>query len=175
MITGSERLILRHHRSEDTSSIFENYTRDRGSARYLARLPHSSIEQTERMLQTLSSPQSLALVGKCIWLIEAVKDGSAVGLVTIIKSDEAMEIHFGIGVPFRGHGYGAEALALAAQYLLATGQAENISSYTDVDNVAAQRALANAGFVFIERVDNVYQAPQLDGEPRDVYRYQFRV
>lgn len=70
-----------------------------------------------------------------------------------------MEIHFGIGVPFRGHGYGVEALAPAAQHLLATGQAESIGSFTDVDNVAAQRALANAGFVFIERADNVYQAP----------------
>lgn len=87
MITASDRLILRHHRPEDTSSTFENYTGDLGSARYLARLPHFSIKQTERMLQTLSSPQSLALVGKCIWVIETVKDGSSVGLVTIIKSD----------------------------------------------------------------------------------------
>lgn len=127
------------------------------------------------MLQILSTPESLALAGKCIWMIEAVRDASAVGLITVIKNAEAIEIHFGIGVPFRGQGYGQEALSLAAQHLLATGQAKSINSFTDVENVAAQSALVKAGFVLTGRAQSFYQAPQLGGEYRDAYRYQYRV
>lgn len=123
----------------------------------------------------LSNPESLSLAGKCIWVIEAVEGGKAVGLITIIRTDEAIEIHFGIGAPFRGQGYAAEALALAAQHLLETGQVKNISSFTDVENVAAQSALVKAGFVLTERAEKFYQALQLGGEYRDVYRYQFRI
>jgi RimJ/RimL family protein N-acetyltransferase len=174
MITASKRLGLRYHRPEDIASIFESYTGDLESARYLGRLPHIDIEQTERMLQKLSNPQSLALAGKCIWVIEAIREGASVGLLTIVRSDESVAVHFGIGVPHRGLGYAAEALELSAKYLLSVGQA-SISSFTDTENAAAQAALIKAGFVLTGRADGFYQAPQLNGEYRDVFLYQFRV
>ncbi|GHC16983.1 GNAT family N-acetyltransferase [Aidingimonas halophila] len=174
MIAASKRLGLRHHRPEDIASIFESYTGDLESAKYLARLPHIDIEQTERMLRKLSTSQSLALTGKCIWVIEAITDGTAVGLITVTRGDESMAVHFGIGVPYRGRGYAAEALELAAKHLLSAGQATSISSFTDVENVAAQAALVKAGFVFTERANDFYQAPQLNGGYRGVFLYQFR-
>ncbi len=63
MITASKRLTLRHHKPEDIASIFESYTGDLKSARYLARLPHFGIEQTERMLQMLSTPEITVIGG----------------------------------------------------------------------------------------------------------------
>jgi len=97
-----------------------------------------------------------------------------VGLVTVAKTGESMTVHFGIGVPYRGRGYAAGALALAAQHLLSAGQATSVSSFTDVENGAAQSALVKAGFVFTGRAEKYYQAPQLNGEYRDVFHYQFR-
>lgn len=174
MIAVSEILGLRHHRPEDVVSIFESYTGDLSSAKYLGRLPHTDIGQTERMLQSLSSPESLALTGKCIWVIEAITEDKPVGLITVARSDESMTVHFGIGVPYRGRGYAAEALTLAAQHLLSTGQVISVGSFTDVENVAAQAALIKAGFVFAGRAESFYQAPQLNGEYRDVFRYLFK-
>lgn len=175
MITASERLGLRYCRPEDTASIFKVYTGDPGSAKYLARQPHSDVEQTERMLKTLSNPESLGANGMCVWVIEAIRDGTAAGLITVAKDDASMAVHFGIGIPYRGRGFAAEALALTSQHLLATGQVAGVSSFTDVDNAAAQSALVKAGFVLTGRAPSFYQAPLLGGEYRDVYRYQYRV
>lgn len=174
MILASKRLELRYYRPEDIAPIFENYTGDLGSAKYLARHPHTEIEQTEKMLQNLSVPESMALTGKCIWVIDAIREGGAIGLVTVVKSNDSLVVHFGIGRPHRGRGYAAEVLVLAAQHLLAAGHASSVNTFTDVDNVAAQKALAKAGFIFTTRVEKFYQAPQLNGEYRDVFHYEFR-
>ncbi len=174
-ITASEKLILRHFGPEDIASIFANYTGDPESAKYLARQPHASPEQTEQMLQRLSTPQSLTLTGKCIWVIEEAEEEKPIGLLTAIQRDESMELHFGIGAPFRSKGYATQTLSLAARYFLMTGQAKSITSFTDMENAAAQRALVKAGFVFTESDESVYKAPQLAGEYRDVYRYRFMI
>lgn len=175
MITASERLGLRYDRPEDAAPIFNIYMGDPGSAKYLARQPHSGVEQTGRMLKKLSNSESLVANGMCVWVIEAIRDGTAAGLITVAKDDASMAVHFGIGIPYRGRGFAAEALALTAQHLLATGQAAGVSSFTDVDNAAAQSALVKAGFVLTRRAPSFYQSPQLGGEYRDVYRYQYRV
>lgn len=174
MIAISKRLALRFYRAEDLLPIFENYTGDLDSSKYLARAPHTEIEQTKRMFQRLSTPDSMALTGKCIWVVDATRERGAIGLVTAIKSDDAMIVHFGIGRPYRGRGYAAEALATAVEHLLVEDPETSISSFTDVENVAAQRALVNAGFLLTRRARQFYQAPQLNGEYRDVFHYEFR-
>lgn len=175
MITASKRLELRYYRPEDPTPIFESYTGDLASSKYLARHPHTEIKQTEKMLQTLSVPESMALTGKCIWIVDASTEGiGAIGMVTVVKSDESVVVHFGIGRPYRGRGYAAEALVLSAQHLLAAGYATSVSSFTDVDNVAGQLALAKAGFRFTTRTNKFYQAPQLNGQYRDVFHYDFK-
>lgn len=173
MIVASEKLRLRYHQPGDAADLFAMYTGDIESAKYLARLPHTNINQTEQMLQRLSNPQSLADTGKCIWVVEATAEGNAVGLITVVNSDETTTVHFGIGAPYRGRSYAAKALELTANYLLSTEQAKSVSSFTDAENSAAQSALVKAGFVFIDRVENFYVAPQMNGESRDVFRYQF--
>lgn len=174
MIAASERLGLRYYSPEDTASIFKTYTGDLGSAKYLARQPHSDVEQTERMLKKLSTPESLASNGMCIWVIEAIRDGTTAGLITVARDDASMAVHFGIGIPYRGRGFAAEVLALTAQHLLATGQTADVRSFTDVENAVAQAALVKAGFVLTGRTEDFYRAPQLGGECRDVFRFQFR-
>lgn len=173
-IAASKKLELRYYRPEDTTPIFESYTGDIGSAKYLARRPHTEMEQTEKMLQNLSVPESMALTGKCIWVVGAIREGSAIGLVTVVKSNGSLVVHFGIGRPYRGRGYAAEALVLTAQHLLAADHATSVYTFTGVENVAAQMALAKAGFIFTTRIEKFYQAPQLNGEYRDVFHYEFR-
>ena len=174
MITASKRLVLRYYWPEDIAPIFKSYTGDLGSTKYLARHPHTEIEQTEKMFQNLSVPESMALTGKCIWVVDAIRKGGAIGLITVVKSKGSMVVHFGIGKPYRGCGYAAEALVLTAQHLLAEDHAIRVNTCTDLENVAAQKALEKAGFIFTKRAEKFYQAPQLNGEYRDVFHYEFR-
>ena len=46
----------------------------------------------------------------------------------------------------RGHGYGTQAMRLLARYLFAHTTAHRIEAATEVGNVAARRALEQAGF-----------------------------
>jgi len=46
----------------------------------------------------------------------------------------------------RGHGYGSEAQHVLADHLFATSRVNRIEAMTDIDNLAEQRALQNAGF-----------------------------
>lgn len=47
----------------------------------------------------------------------------------------------------RGHGFGAEAQRLLADYLFATTAFDRVEASTDVENAAEQRSLEKAGFV----------------------------
>ncbi|WP_411793998.1 GNAT family N-acetyltransferase [Halomonas sp. A29] len=169
----SARLELKYFSCGDVPSIFNNYTGDLESSRYLAREPHSDIAQTERMLDRLSRPESLACFGICTWVVYSHDQEEAVGLITAVKHGQSMALHFGIGAPFRGRGYAAEALSLAARYILTERQRGNVVSYVDVENTAAQATLGRAGFRLVGRSERFYKAPQLRGEYRDVFHYQF--
>ncbi|MGR4068661.1 GNAT family N-acetyltransferase [Billgrantia sp. C5P2] len=169
----SARLELRYFSREDIPSIFNNYTGDLESSRYLAREPHSDIAQTERMLDRLSRQESLACFGICTWVVYSHDHEEAVGLVTAVRHGETTVLHFGIGTSYRGRGYAAEALSLAARNMLAGQQRGNVVSYVDVENIAAQKTLERAGFALKGRSEKYYKAPQLNGEHRNVFHYQF--
>jgi ribosomal-protein-alanine N-acetyltransferase len=172
-IVSSARLELRFFCREDVEPIFNGYTSDLNSARYLARKPHVEIKQTERMLQRLSRPESLACFGMCTWVIYSYVERTAVGLITTEKSDAEVILHFGVGPAFRGHGYAVEALTAAARYWRDKEPTLTISSYTDTENVAAKAVLELSGFVCTGHVSKVYKAPQLQGEHRDLSSYIF--
>lgn len=157
MIVASETIALRFHKPEDAAVIFENYSSDIQSAKYLARPPHTEIIQTENMLQKFSRPESLSETGKLIWVIEA--ENIAAGLITVVRIDETAVIHFGIGLPYRGRGYASAAVRLAANYLTNEGYATSVSSFTDVENRAAQAVLMKAGFELIGKAQSGYRAP----------------
>jgi [ribosomal protein S5]-alanine N-acetyltransferase len=56
------------------------------------------------------------------------------------------EIGIGLFPEHRGHGVGTAAQQLLVNYLFDTTPAHRLQAYTDVDNVAEQRALEKVGF-----------------------------
>jgi RimJ/RimL family protein N-acetyltransferase len=87
-------------------------------------------------------------------LIERIEDGVALGTVDWRPSlygpppqSRAWQLGISLTPEGRGLGYGAEALRLVAEHLFATTPANRVEGQTDVENVAAQRALEKAGFV----------------------------
>lgn len=56
------------------------------------------------------------------------------------------EIGIALFPEHRGHGVGTTAQRLLVDYLFATTPAHRLQAYTEVDNIAEQRALAKVGF-----------------------------
>ena len=81
----------------------------------------------------------------------AAKDGTPVGRVSyfrLIFAPFSYGYNIGIGIMLehRGHGYGAEAQRLLADYLLFTYPVGRVEASTDIENLAEQRSLERAGF-----------------------------
>jgi RimJ/RimL family protein N-acetyltransferase len=87
-------------------------------------------------------------------VVERLEDGQPIGtigwhVVWNGPNHESRAWNFGISLipEARGFGYGAEAQRLIAEHLFATTDVNRVEASTDVDNVAEQRALEQAGFV----------------------------
>jgi RimJ/RimL family protein N-acetyltransferase len=69
---------------------------------------------------------------------------------------------------FRGRGAGAVAQRMLAAYLFATTPQARVEAYTDVENVAEQRALTKAGFTL---EGEIRSAQFREGRWRNVHLY----
>ena len=73
-------------------------------------------------------------------------DAREVGYVRFsIEADEA-EISVGVDIAERGKGYGADAIRMASDQILATGPVDRILAYIKQDNPASLAAFQRAGF-----------------------------
>jgi RimJ/RimL family protein N-acetyltransferase len=87
-------------------------------------------------------------------IVELAEDGRAIGSVGWHRvrygpnpESEAWNIGIALLPDDRGHGYGAEAQALLADYLFANSTVNRVEAQTDAANVGEQRSLERAGFV----------------------------
>ena len=87
-------------------------------------------------------------------IVERLADGQPIGSVSwhrVGYGPNAGSAAWNIGISLipsaRGHGYGAEAQRLLADYLFAATEFHRVEASTDVDNLAEQRSLEKAGFV----------------------------
>ena len=87
-------------------------------------------------------------------IIERIEDGRPLGTIGYRKvgygppgASDAWQLGIDLAAESRGHGYGAEAQRLLADWLFATTSANRVEAATDVDNVAEHRSLEKAGYV----------------------------
>ena len=80
----------------------------------------------------------------------------------------AWNIGIGLAPASRGHGVGAVAQRLLAEWLLATTATSRIEASTDVANIAEQKALERAGFV---REGTLRSAQRRADGRHDLYGY----
>ena len=83
--------------------------------------------------------------------VVATKDGTPAGRISYFRLIFApFSYGYNIGISImaehRGHGYGAEAQRLLADYLLFTYPVGRVEASTDIENTAEQRSLERAGF-----------------------------
>jgi RimJ/RimL family protein N-acetyltransferase/ribosomal protein S18 acetylase RimI-like enzyme len=92
----------------------------------------------------------LALVasGACGWLITL--DGVVIGdcgtTGPVADLDGTVEIGYGLAEPYRGRGYGGEAVRALSHWLVHQPGVREVVATVDAGNVASRRALERAGF-----------------------------
>ncbi len=150
--------------------LFERYTGRRNESEHLARLPHSSEQQTRKNLEGWSTAQSWENNNRLALVIEEKEQRSAIGQLTLFKLPGAVEFHFGISHDFSGKGYVTEVLSgliesdLAANTILIT--------YCSCEHPAAQRVLEKSGFCRTGFVAKKYRNPNQNNQWVDCFTYQ---
>jgi RimJ/RimL family protein N-acetyltransferase len=94
------------------------------------------------------------------WLILA--DGMVIGdcgLHGPVDEDGGVEIGYGLAAPWRGQGYGSEAVAAITEWLLGQPEVRQIRARTLISNAPSRRVLEKAGFQFtgLDDGEAVYQ------------------
>jgi RimJ/RimL family protein N-acetyltransferase len=131
---------------EDDATLLYHWANDPTTAGAFDALQPRTLAQVQRKIA-----EQRALTEEGGELLIVRKDGTPVGTVQCRRvgyGRYSPAFNIGIEVAFdqRGHGYGAEAQRLLADYLLYVFPIGRVEASTDVENIPEQRALEKAGF-----------------------------
>lgn len=93
------------------------------------------------------------------WLLLRKSDRVVVGSADfkdVPGADGAVEIGYGLGAAFEGHGYMTEAVRAMTAWALAQEHVRHVTAETDLDGFASQRILTHCGFAEQSRNDTVW-------------------
>lgn len=140
-----ERVNLRPMEAADAQLYYQWENDPEMSGPYMTPTP-MSLAQVERWF----AERSAAAEERGVFIV-LTKDGTPVGRVSYFRAHFApFSYGYNIGVSIspeqRGHGYGAEAQRLLADYLLFAYPVGRVEASTDIENLAEQRSLERAGF-----------------------------
>jgi len=100
--------------------------------------------------------------------IERRADRQVIGLLTLVRRDQAGAIGWALGADFRRRGYAAEAAAALLDYGFASLCLGRIEAETSVHNEPSWRLMERLG---MRREGRLREATVADGQPLDSYLY----
>lgn len=157
----------------DSQQLFDSYFQSSEAARFLSRAPHSSVSQTQAVLQKWCEWGQSLNESNFGWVISDTNSDFPVGVLYVMHDGVAAEVHYGIGVPFWNQGYATEAVTLATNWLLAQDAVEIVWTAVDYENMKTRRVLEKAGFEQDGVLVNWAILPAITAEAaRDALRYQ---
>ena len=166
------RIKLRRLRDADAQKLFDGYFSSSDASRFLGRKAHASVDQTRAVLEQRCRWDEGAPMADFGWIIAGVTDDEPVGILYSMVKDDAVEIHYGIGVAHWNKGLASEAVRLAADWLISQAGVSRAWTAVDCDHIATQRVLQKAGFEEEGRLKDWLVLPAFDGGGmRDAVRY----
>ncbi len=144
----TDRLLLRRFCAEDAEDMFANWCNDPDVTRYLSWKPHGDKNFTGCILASWI----LAYENACCfhWAIEQTKSGQAIGAISLLNVDEALnqaEIGYVLGKPFWGNGYMTEACAAVVRYAFDRAGFDRLYARHHIDNSSSGRVLTRCGLL----------------------------
>lgn len=172
LIVG-ERVTLRGPKAEDAPELFRTYFGDVECSRFLARSPHTTSQQTARLLTKLGMSLIAQQGDIFAWAIECRKTSRAVGIVTCVPETKSrsIQIHYGLAKKNWGRGLATEAVLLATTELLQSTRFDRIFTICAAEHASSRSVLAKVGFQLEAHVHQAFSLPAQGGRPCDGVRY----
>lgn len=145
----TERLLLRRFDLDDASDMFKNWANDREVTKFLTWEPHSSIEETKRIIGLwVNHYQDIKTYE---WAIEREEIGEVIGSISIVKLDEkndSCEIGYCLSRKYWGMGIMSESLQAVISYLFSEIGFNQIFAKYDTNNVASGKVMQKCGMKY---------------------------
>jgi RimJ/RimL family protein N-acetyltransferase len=90
------------------------------------------------------------------WFVTLVEDGRVIGDAGTkggADDEGRIEIGYGLAAPFRGKGYGTEAVRLLVDHLGSQPGVRVVTAEVEVGNVASRKLLERIGFTLTHEAD----------------------
>lgn len=171
----TDRVVARLGKMADAASLFSLYTGQKGESKYLARLPHQTVDQTAKFLGTWSTKDSWRKGSRVCLVVEEKESKTVIGVLVLLRIADKIEFHFGISHKYSGKGIVTELIESLICQLKDEHEVVTLSTYCDVEHVASQRVLENSGLKKGEVLRGKYQNPNMNNEHRDCYLYSLKL
>ena len=141
----TERLILRKFKIEDAQQVYDNWTSDSQTAKFLSWNVHKDVEETKSVIQKWIDDYNNNVYN---WVVELKENGQVIGniaTVSIHKRDDVAVLGYCYGSKFWNKGYGTEALRRVIEFLLYDCDFEVVEAHHISGNPASGRIMQKAG------------------------------
>lgn len=140
----TERLVLRRFRMTDAQDMFDTWTSDAETARFMRWTRHEDVSETRA---TVSYWVRSYRLGCYEWAI-TLKDGTligSIGIMDISEGERSGELGYCIARPYWNRGYGTEALGAVIDYMFDRVGLNRLEAYHAVGNPASGRIMEKCG------------------------------
>ena len=167
----SERLLLRGALPNDAVALHACYFGSHEASRFLSRGPHESSLHTATFLNQWCTQNWHVPTNAVAWVIANRLSGAPMGIFLALAKGHAVEIHYGIGSSYCGHGYATEAGAAVINWLLSNPAVQRVWTAIDTEHHASRRVLEKLGFQSEGVLRQWAVLPQISEFARDAVSY----
>lgn len=165
----TDRLHLRRAQRGDAKTLFSNYTSNVDCSRFLQRDPHSTVSQTDGILQKFCDEAWNVSGTPFAWVIAKRETDEPIGLFSAFPNGHKTDFHYGIGKRFWGHGLASEAGKAALESLWKSPNTQRIWTFCDPENIGSKRVLEKLGLTYEGTLRKWAILPAFGPEARDCH------
>jgi [ribosomal protein S5]-alanine N-acetyltransferase len=162
----TERLILNFIDIIDTESIFSCYAQDKEVSKYLAWIPHKSIEQTKKFVQQRIN--EISENRRYTYTVKSKTKNELIGMVSL-----KFVTHFRVSFSYLivrkhwGNGFGAETVSKVIEWCSSKPEIYRIEAFCDENNDHSVKVLFKAGMKKETILKRAGCIPNISEEPGD--------
>ena len=148
----TKRLVLRRFVREDAAAMYQNWAADPEVTRYLTWQPHSSLEESQRIvnewIETYGKEDSARYFQ---WAIVWKETGEPIGNISVVRMDEDVsmaQIGYCIGKAWWHQGITSEALKAVLDFLFDVVEVNRVEARHDPQNPHSGQVMQKCGMKY---------------------------
>ncbi|MBP0484979.1 GNAT family N-acetyltransferase [Sagittula salina] len=163
---GTSRLSLRRPRPEDAQAMFDGWTADPETTRFLAWRPHRTVAETRVFLRGVEAEWQRGS-GAALLIFAHTDAARPLGMIHPRRRGHVVRTGYVLRRSAWGNGIAAEALRALTDAVLAHPAIFRAEAFCDAENPASARVMEKAGMTCEARLRRWFIHPNLSPDPRD--------